>query len=141
MGRVVIGLVKGLLVGALIGFGALKLGVGSGSFAYVVQGVIGFAVGLVCGKPLWRQETLWTPVVKGVFGLLVAIGLTWVARKVLMFSVPLPAALGVPDGRPLADVPLVLGALIGAAYGIFVEVDDGGKSASADAAKPAPAKK
>lgn len=144
MGRVVIGLLKGLIVGALIGFGALKLGIGSGGLAYVVQGAIGFVVGLVCGKPLWRQETLWTPVVKGVFGLLIAMGLTWLARKTLGgVSLPLPAALGVPEGRSLVDVPLVLGGLIGAIYGIFVEVDDGGKAASADAAaaKPTPAGK
>lgn len=138
MGRLVLGLVKGLLVGAVIGFGALKLGIGGGALAYAVQGAVGFAVGLVCGKPLWRQETLWTPVVKGVFGLLIAMGLTWIARKVLGgLTLPLPAALGVPADRALADVPLVLGAIIGGIYGAFVEVDDGGKTAEA---KPTGAK-
>ncbi len=33
MGRLVLGLLKGLLVGAVVGFGALKLGLGGGASA------------------------------------------------------------------------------------------------------------
>lgn len=138
MGRVFLGLLKGLVVGAAVGFAALKLGFGSGAFGYLVYGSIGFIVGLVCGKPLWRQETLWTPVVKGIFGLLIAMGLTWLGRKVLGgMTLPLPASLGVPPDRAAVDVPLLLGPLIGALYGAFVEVDDGGKG-DAPPAAPAP---
>ncbi len=136
MVRALLGIVKGGLVGGAVGFGAWKLGFGGGAPAYLVYAVVGFLVGVVCGKPVWRQETLVTPVLKGIVGALIGAGLYWVAGKALG-GVPAPFAeqLGA-KGATLPSVPVILGPLVGVIYGIFVEIDDGGKDAAA-APKPA----
>ena len=122
--RVVLGLLKGGLIGAAVGFGAFRLGIASGVLAFVVYGVIGALVGLLVGRPPWKQETFWTSIIKGIFGLLVAIGLYWGAHKLLGTThLAFATGLGAPD-LPFADVPFLLGPVIGALYGIFVEVDD-----------------
>jgi hypothetical protein len=132
MVRVLLGLVKGGIVGAVVGFAASRVGFGAGATAWLVYGAVGFLVGIVCGKPPWRQETIWTSVVKGVIGLVVCMGLFWVARKVfggMQAPAQLLASLGVSEGQALVSVPALLGPVIGMLYGVFVEVDDGGKSA------------
>ena len=48
------------------------------------------------------------------------------------------APLGVSDGQALVSVPALLAPLIGILYGVFVEVDDGGKSAPAGKVKARP---
>ncbi|HJX62402.1 MAG TPA: hypothetical protein VJ860_00450 [Polyangia bacterium] len=139
MVRVLLGLVKGGIVGAAVGFAALRVGVGAGATAWLVYGAVGFLVGLVCGKPPWRQETIWTSIVKGVIGLAVCMGLFWVAGKLLggmQAPAQLVAPLGLTDGQALVSVPALLGPLIGIVYGVFVEVDDGGKSAPKSKGQP-----
>jgi len=141
--RVLLGLVKGAIVGAVVGLAASRVGLGAGFTAWLVYGAVGFLVGIVCGKPPWRQETIWTSVVKGVLGLAVCMGLFWVARKVLgTMQVPaqLLAPLGVTEGQALVSVPTLLGPLIGIVYGVFVEVDDGGKSAPSGKGQSRPEK-
>ena len=141
MVRFLLGLLKGGIVGAAVGVGASRIGMGAGATSWLVYGAIGFLVGVVCGKPPWRQETIWTSVIKGVIGLAVCMGLFWVSQKVLggmKVPVQLPAALGVADGQALVSVPVVLGPIIGIIYGVFVEIDDGGKSAPADKGKAKP---
>ena len=83
MVRVLLGLVKGGIVGVAVGFAASRVGLGAGATAWLVYGAVGFLVGIVCGKPPWRQETVWTSIVKGVVGLAVCMGLFWVAQKAL----------------------------------------------------------
>lgn len=128
--RVILGLVKGGIVGAGLGYGAFVIGLGAGASGYLVSALVGFFTGVVCGRPLWRQETLWTPVVKGLVGAGVCSLLLLGLRKLLGgFTVPLPAALEVPEG-PVSQIPLLFGTLLGIVYGILVEVDDGGGAAS-----------
>jgi hypothetical protein len=129
MVRVIFGLIKGGLVGAAVGALAWKLGLGGGVAGYAIYGVVGFLVGIVCGKALWRQETLVTPILKGVFGFLIGMGLYWVAGKALgQFTLPFAARFGAPVA-PLVNVPVLLAPLIGMLYGIFVELDDGERKA------------
>ncbi len=135
--RVVLGLLKGAVVGGAIGWAALKLGVGGGAAAFATYAVIGALVGILCGKPPWRQDTIWTPAIKGIVGLGVGIGLFLLGRKVLGFHVALPASLGVAPERTLAEVPLLLGPIIGAAWGMLIELDDGGGKAKDKPAAPA----
>jgi hypothetical protein len=133
MVRVLLGLVKGGIVGAAVGLAASRIGFGVGATAWLVYGAVGFLVGLVCGKPPWRQETVWTSVVKGVLGLAVCMGLYWVAQKALGgMSAPaqILAPLGIKGGQAVVTVPVLLGPMIGILYGVFVEVDDGGKSSA-----------
>lgn len=112
------------------------MGLGAGGSAWLVYGAVGFLAGVICGKPPWRQETLWTSIIKGVFGLAVCMGLYWVAQKTLG-GVNVPAAvtgpLGIGEGQKLVSVPAALAPIIAVVYGIFVEVDDGGKAKDAKA--------
>jgi hypothetical protein len=144
--RVVLGLLKGGLVGAGIGALAFKLGVTSGLPAFVAYGLVGGLVGIVAGRPPWRQETMWTSLLKGIFGFGIGLLLYWGAHK-LLGGVPASFAaglgLGVPAGKALVDVPFLLGPAIGALWGILVEIDDSAGSkpsgkAGSKAASPAP---
>lgn len=124
--RLLLGLLKGAVVGGGLGFGFMQLGALAhyGFMQYVLYAAIGALVGFVAGKPFWRHDTLWTPVVKALFGAAVAVGLYLLVVKV--FGDPKLTFLGAE--APAASTPYVLGGVIGAVYGIFVELDDGGKS-------------
>jgi hypothetical protein len=138
MVRVLLGIIKGGVVGAAVGFAATRVGFGAGAAAWLVYGLIGFLVGIVCGKAIWRHDTLVTPLLKGIFGFLLGMGLYWLAGKTLG-GVPSPVAIPgfVSTSDKIAAVPLLLGPIIGILYGIFVEVDDGErKKAAAEASKP-----
>ena len=103
MGRVLLGLLKGGVVGAAIGAGAFKLGIGGGVLAFVAYALVGGLVGILCGKPPWRQDTFWTTALKGIFGAAVGCLLYWGAGKLLGgLHVSLAAKLGAPD-RPLSS--------------------------------------
>jgi hypothetical protein len=137
MARVLLGILKGGVVGGAVGFAATKVGFGTGAAAWLVYGLVGFLVGIVCGKAIWRQDTLVTPLLKGIFGFLVGLGLFWVAGKTLGgLHLPLVTRLGAPD-EPIAALPIVLAPAIGILYGIFVEVDDGERKKAAAAQTPA----
>ena len=141
--RLVLGILKGAIVGAAIGYGAWKVGLGGGALGFVVYGLVGALVGVVCGKPLWRQETLFTPLLKSIFGFAIGVGLFYGARKVLGgMHLSLATGLGAPDS-PLVDVPFLFGPLVGLVYGAFVELDDGSgsKPAASTPAKPGPTAK
>lgn len=126
MVRIFLGLLKGGVVGAVLGYLASRAGIHAGLVAMLVYGVVGAAVGLICGKPIWRQDTLWTPLLKTIFGFGVGIGLSFLARKFLS-GVHIPIA-AIPDAadHPLPQVPALMAAGIGVLYGAFVELDDAG---------------
>jgi hypothetical protein len=135
--RVGFGLVKGGVIGAAVGYGVWKLGLPAGALTVVGYAVVGALVGALVGKPLWRQETIWTSILKSVFGAGLAIGLYFGARKLLGDThLAFATGLGAPD-QPVVDLPFLLGPVIGAIYGAFVEVDDGSGGAPAPAARPA----
>lgn len=139
--RVVLGLIKGGVVGVLIGYLAWKLGITSGATAVIVYGLVGGLGGVVAGRPPWRQETIWTSLLKGLFGFGVGLGLYFLARKLLGgMHLAFATGLGAPN-EPLVDIPFLLGPAIGAVLGILFEVDDGGKSPEKAVAKPAAAAK
>jgi hypothetical protein len=124
--RVIIGLIKGAIVGGAVGFGLLKLGWTGGLFAYLACAVVGAVVGVVAGKPPWKAETIWTPVVKMIVGAGIGVGLCAAGLKLLpdpTFHVAQLGELHFRSGPVLAP-------LVGMLYGLFVEVDDGGKAAA-----------
>lgn len=136
MVRLLLGILKGGVIGAGIGYLALQLGVGvaSGALAVLMYGAIGAVVGLLCGRPLWRQETIWTSILKGLFGFALGVGAAFAGRKWLGgVHIPLafiPASLD----HALPEVPPLFGAAIGIVYGVLVELDDAGGTPAA--AKP-----
>src|SRR5215831_8690900 len=137
MGRLLLGLLKGGVVGAALGAGAFKLGIAGGILGTITYAVIGGLVGILCGKPPWRQDTVWTTTLKGIFGAVVGGAIFWGHGKILPgMHRAFTAKLGAPD-RPLIDIPVLIGPLVGAIWGAFVELDDGGSSAKA---APAPKK-
>jgi hypothetical protein len=133
--RVVTGLLKGGIIGFCVGALSWRIGMVMGGLpAFIDYGVIGALVGILGGRPPWRQETIWTPLLKGIFGVVVGIGLYWVAHKFLQgVHLELATKLGAPD-KSIPDVPVVLGPMIGALWGILVELDDSGGAANAEAA-------
>ena len=124
MMRVLLGLVKGLAAGAAVAYVLLTLGVAqSGALSFVACALVGALVGVICGRPPWRAETIWTPVVKALFGGLVGAALCFVGRRFLpdahmVLAAPI-GSIGTHDGSFLSIA-------VGVIYGIFVEVDDGG---------------
>jgi hypothetical protein len=122
--RLLLGLIKGLVIGGAIGYGAYYLGL-TGVFHWITYGLVGALVGLLVGRPVWshlldRSSTTWTAIIKGVFGFGVGAGLyALVAKAWGGFDLTL-----MNETRVLHDWQFVLGGAIGALYGAFVEVDD-----------------
>jgi hypothetical protein len=124
MGRLLLGILKGGVLGVAMGYLAGRAGVATGAVAIIVYGAIGALVGLVCGRPFWRQETIWTPILKAIFGFGLGIGAAFAGRKWLG-GVHLPIAF-IPGAteHALPDVAGLFGPAIGMVYGAFVELDD-----------------
>jgi hypothetical protein len=135
MQRVLFGLLKGLVIGGGAGYLLLHLGWTGSVGAYLGCAVVGALVGLLCGRLPWKSETIWTPVVKMIVGSLIGSGLCALGRRFIP-AMPLPAIEGV---SLTTDTGPFLAVVVGALYGIFVEVDDGGNRPEGD--KPAKALK
>lgn len=120
--RVIVGLLKGALVGGAVGYGLLRLGWTSNLLTYVACSLVGALVGLVAGRPPWAAETIFTPLIKMIFGGIVGAGLCALGLKFLPSS---ELALGSLGAVSLQSGP-ALSLFIGIVYGILVEVDDAG---------------
>jgi hypothetical protein len=122
MGRALLGLLKGALIGGAIGYCLLKLGNPSGVLVYLCCGIVGAVVGLLCGRAPWNAETVWTPILKVLIGFGVGAGLYALGHRfapAMSLSIQgFAAPTSLRSGATLAP-------LIGMLYGLFVEVDDG----------------
>jgi hypothetical protein len=98
LGRLLLGLVKGLIVGALLGFGLAKLGLAAPGavVAYLAAALAGVLVGLVAGKPIWAKDAKIEAGMKAFVGALLGAGLMYAARRWL--TMPLPISLGALAG-------------------------------------------
>ncbi|HVZ71478.1 MAG TPA: hypothetical protein VHJ20_03810 [Polyangia bacterium] len=131
--RLVIGLLKGGLIGFGVGMLSWRIGM-TGVPEFVDAGVIGALVGVLGGRPPWRQETIWTPLLKGIFGIVIGVGLYWLAHKVLYgMRLDFATKLGAPD-KPIPEVPVLVGPMIGAVWGALVELDDATGGSTAESA-------
>ncbi|HEX4450982.1 MAG TPA: hypothetical protein VH143_08945 [Kofleriaceae bacterium] len=132
--KLLVGLLKGAVIGAAIGYGAAQIGFGDGAAAWLTYGVIGVLVGLLVGRPLWSLikdtgATTWVSVLKAAFGFGVGCGLYALIAKVWApnFQIAGYSAMWSP----------FVGGAIGAVYGGFVELDDAiGSPPAGDKAKP-----
>jgi hypothetical protein len=146
MVRLLLGLVKGAVVGAGLGFGAWHLGL-SGAWGWIVYGAVGAAVGFLVGRPIWShlvdsQSTVWTSFLKAIFGFGVGVGLYAIGR----FVAPNPEIAFMNETHRLTDWAPLFGGAVGALYGAWVEIDDppkkkGAKDEPKADPKPAPKKK
>ena len=121
MVKLLLGLVKGLIIGGAIGYGAFQVGI----WNWVVYGLVGAFVGLLVGKPIWsmirdKESTTVVALLKSAFGFGVGCGLYALVAKVWNPTLEIAA---VPGGNALAWPP-ILGGAIGAVYGSFIELDD-----------------
>jgi hypothetical protein len=146
--KLLVGLLKGAVIGGAIGYGAFALAQATGfGNAWLTYGVVGALVGLFVGRPLWSlirdsHATSWIAILKGAFGFGVGCGLYALLGKAWG---PTFAIAGEP-----AMWPPFVGGAIGAVYGGFVEIDDAvgdgavkkdGSGESGKAAKSGPAGK
>lgn len=122
--RLLLGILKGAVVGGLIGLGAYQLDWGGG-LHWVTYGVVGFMVGLLVGRPFWthlrdKNSTVVIAVLKAIVGYGVAVGIYAVVAKAWGgFDISMGE-----ETRRFHDWQHFFGAAVGALYGGFVEVDD-----------------
>ena len=150
LGRLLIGIVKGVVIGGLLGFALVKLGLGmpGAVIAYLAAAITGVVIGLVAGKPIWAKDAKIEAGMKAVVGALLGAGLMYAARRWL--TIPLPFALPNLAGanESLQELPKTAGtfggvamtalAAIAALLGGFYEADNT-PEAEGDKAKATPA--
>jgi hypothetical protein len=128
LGRLLIGIVKGLMVGALLGFGLVKLGAAmpGAVVAYLAAAVAGVVVGLVAGKPIWAKDAKIEAGTKAFVGALLSLGLMAAARQWLTMEVPIPLGSLVPDHATLTLGGFAMTSLatIAGLLGGFYEADN-----------------
>ena len=102
LGRLLLGMLKGLVVGGVIGLGVAKLGFAAPGalVAYLAAALTGVVIGLVAGKPIWAKDAKIEAGMKAAVGALLGAGLMYVARRWL--TVPIPISLGDLGGANLA---------------------------------------
>ncbi len=127
MGRALLGLIKGALIGGGIGYCLLKLGNPANVLVYLCCGIVGAVVGLLCGRAPWHAETIWTPILKVLFGFGIGAGLYALGHRFAPgMNLPLPMLAETTSLRSGATLAPIIGML----YGLFVEVDDGATGAA-----------
>ncbi len=147
MVKLLVGILKGAVIGAALGYGAFELSRATG-FAnpWITYGLIGAIVGLFVGKPIWtlirdQNTTSVIAILKSAFGFGIGCGLYAVVAKVWEPVLAIGTIENVFDWQPS------LGGAIGAIYGGFVELDDAigdpppSKSAGRGSAQPQPKSK
>ena len=139
LGRLLIGIVKGLVVGGLLGFGLVKLGMGlpPAVIAYLAAAVVGVVIGLVAGKPIWAKDAKIEAGAKAVVGALLGIGLMAAARHWLTMELPFSVGDITPPGATIGGFAMTSLAAIAALLGGFYDADN---DASGEDATPPTAK-
>ena len=125
--KLALGLLKGLLVGVAVGYGAFAAGL-NGGFHWLTYGIIGALVGLIAGRPVWalitdKEGTTWVSVLKAVFGYGVGVGIYALVAKA-WGGFDLELSFLSADSRMVQDWQPVMGAAIGGFLGAFFEIDD-----------------
>ena len=91
--RLVVGLLKGVLVGAAVGYGLVAAGMATPPAAviYVAAGVCGVLTAMIAGKPVWAKEARIEVMMKAVAGMLLGPAILFALRRFV--QLPLPADL------------------------------------------------
>jgi hypothetical protein len=123
--KLLVGILKGAVIGGALGYGAFALGRATGfDNPWVIYGLIGAIVGLFVGKPIWslirsQESTTWVAVLKSLFGFGIGCGLYALVARAWGGVWNIEAI-----GENVFAWPPTLGGAIGAIYGGFVELDD-----------------
>ncbi len=137
LARLLIGLVKGLLVGSLLGLGLVKLGepvLDSSVVAYLAAAVTGILTGLVAGKPIWAKDAKIEAGTKAAVGAVLGLGLM-VAVRHWLFAMPIPLQLGslAPEHATIGGFAMTALAAIAGVLGGFYEADNDAPPEEAEA--------
>jgi hypothetical protein len=122
--KLLVGFLKGAVIGGGIGYGAFALWQATDfRNAWLTVGLVGALVGLLVGRPIWsllrdKDATTVVALLKAAFGFGIGCGLYALLAKVWS-----PGAWNIGGQNVFAWEPSVGGA-IGAVYGAFVELDD-----------------
>jgi len=121
--KLLVGILKGAVIGGALGYGADQLGKSTGfDNPWVVYGLIGAIVGLFVGKPIWtlirdKNTTSVIAILKAAFGFGIGCGLYALVVRVWGPTLEI-------SGYNVFTWSPTLGGAIGAVYGGFVELDD-----------------
>lgn len=139
MTKLLVGILKGAVIGGALGYGAYALAQATGfGNPWLTYGLIGAFVGLLVGKPIWslirdKNTTSVIAILKAAFGFGVGCGLYALVSRAW-------GPTWMISGYNVLDWSPTLGGAIGALYGGFVELDDAIETAPTPARRP-PAKK
>jgi hypothetical protein len=125
--KLVVGILKGAIIGGALGYGAYTLQDATIFVSpWFIYGAIGAIVGLFVGRPIWsllrdKNATAWVSILKSAFGFGIGCGLYALISRVLhpVLNIEISG-----DTMNLFTWPVTLGGAIGAVYGGFVELDD-----------------
>jgi hypothetical protein len=122
--RLLLGVLKGGVIGGALGYGLEQAGLSwlAVDAGWLVYGAVGFVVGFFVGRPFWshladKKSTVWTSVLKSLFGFGIGAGLWALVSKVAGN----PAIATLP---PLTHAVPVFAGAVGVVYGAWVELDD-----------------
>jgi len=139
--KLVVGILKGAIIGGALGYGAYTLQDATIFVSpWFIYGAIGAIVGLFVGRPIWsllrdKNATAWVSILKSAFGFGIGIGLYALVSRVLHPVLNIEIA---GDVINLFTWPVTLGGAIGAVYGGFVELDDAIGEDRKDDRRPTP---
>jgi hypothetical protein len=125
--KLLIGILKGSILGVLIGYGAFALGA-TGTLAWLTYGIVGALVGLVVGRPIWsvladKNATSFASILKAVVGFGIGIGLYALANK-FASGIQISLSFLSDQARALPQWQPIMGAAIGGVWGGIIELDD-----------------
>lgn len=138
--KLLVGILKGAVIGGALGYGAHALDQSTGfDNPWIIFGLIGAIVGLFVGRPIWslirdKESTSVIAILKSVFGFGIGCGLYALVAKAWS---PDPDAFEL-GGHAVLYWPPTLGGAIGAIYGGFVELDDAMGDDKSAGKKPEP---
>jgi hypothetical protein len=133
LGRLIVGILKGIILGGLLGFGLVKLGyaVPPAWLAYIAASVAGVLIGLIAGKPIWAKDAKIEAGMKAFVGALLGAGLMFAARKWLTVPLLLPdsatIALGIGPTKQvftMSTFAMTSLAMVAAVLGGFYDADN-----------------
>jgi hypothetical protein len=138
--KLVVGILKGAIIGGALGYGAFALRESTGfDSPWLTYGLIGAIIGLFVGRPIWsllrdKNATAWVSILKSAFGIGIGCGLYALISRVWHPVVN----ISINDLTVnIFTWPVTLGGAIGAVYGGFVELDDAIGEDKKPAARPA----
>jgi hypothetical protein len=152
MFRLLFGIFKGLLIGAILGGVLVASGMGEPGalIAYPAAAAAAVLVSMIAGKKIWEADGRVQFMLKAVAGLFLGPGLMWLART--FASVPLPnmstlpgvssfpGFASLPAGLTLGSFAITSLAMVAAVVGGFYDLDNTPAPEGKDKAKKPAAK-